>query len=238
MKSSFLQDCLRRHLAPAGEYLPALRARPLGEPVAKAPGTGRSDYRPLCRRLRAGIPVSQRRSPTAPRTNLAVAGVRFDIASREDPLDRVRPLCGTKSKETGRRETGNVRLSGLHALLRESPRREFPYQTQERRETHEGDAGENQISANRHDASTCQGAGTMAAIRGARVVQLPRRTLQSCGHGPIPQTGHQDVASRALPTKPKSSPEMHVETHAKLRETLDSTQANSASPSRRTSDRY
>jgi len=45
------------HFAASGERLPPLRPRPVGGGLAEPSGTGRCLHRPLCRRLRRGLPA-------------------------------------------------------------------------------------------------------------------------------------------------------------------------------------
>ena len=52
-------------------------------------------------------------------TPRAVRQVRSGTAPGENPPDRVRPLCGGTASQAGRGPTGDVRLSRLHAHLRQ-----------------------------------------------------------------------------------------------------------------------
>jgi site-specific DNA recombinase len=75
---------------PAGEHLPALRARPVGGSMAKEGGARRCSDRPLRRRLRHGVSGADGGRAIPGGVTGATAEVRPGTASGQDPADRVR----------------------------------------------------------------------------------------------------------------------------------------------------
>ena len=63
----------------------------------------------------------------------------LDIHPRQDPAHRVRAVCPERPSATRAWQTGDLRLSGLHALLREGQTREIPVGAQTGREADEPD---------------------------------------------------------------------------------------------------
>src|SRR5690348_12565688 len=110
---------------PAGEYLSALRLRPLGAGVAKETRARRRGRRALCRRYSPRVPSPGGSRPLSGRTAGTVAEVWAGIASRQNAPDRVRAVCRAEPEKTRRRQARDVRLSGLHAYQREDPERGF-----------------------------------------------------------------------------------------------------------------
>ena len=114
-----LQDCGRRDFTALSECFPALRFRLVGPALAKTPRTGRRDRRPVRGRFRHGVPTPFRRRTLPPGASGALRQVRPGIAPRENPLDRVRSLCGWKSGQAWAGQTRNVHFPRLHASMRE-----------------------------------------------------------------------------------------------------------------------
>ena len=71
---------------------------------------------------------------------------RFDLSVHpdKDPAHRVRAVRPREPSGAGAGPTGDVRLPGLHALLREGPGRRFPARAQADRQTHVAHAAKNQ----------------------------------------------------------------------------------------------
>jgi site-specific DNA recombinase len=112
----------RSHLTSSGERLPALRVRPLGPRLASA-GQGRRDRRPLCRRLHRGLSIRMGSQAVLGRTPRATRGLRTGTAPRQDPPDRVRPLCGGEPEAGRAGQARDVRLPRLHTRLWEDAER-------------------------------------------------------------------------------------------------------------------
>src|SRR5271157_1250366 len=80
-------------LALVGEYLPALRPRPVGAPMAREAGVRGRDPDTLCRRFRHGVSAPGGSGAIPGSTGEALAKVRAGIAPGEDAPDRVWALC-------------------------------------------------------------------------------------------------------------------------------------------------
>ena len=65
-------------------------------------------------------------------------------ASREDPADRVRTLCGGTPQAARARQAGDLQLPGLHLHLRQDPRGQIPDQTEDPAGPHAGEAQDDQ----------------------------------------------------------------------------------------------
>ncbi len=75
----------------------------------------------------------------SPRPGGTVRRVRAGTAPGKDATGGIRTICGSGSTATRGAETGNVRLSGVHALLREDPEGTVPAGAEAKRETDEPD---------------------------------------------------------------------------------------------------
>ena len=89
----------------------------------------------------------------------------------------------------GRRETGDVRLFGLHALLREEQKRGFLAQAEDHLEEDAGQACRGQRPDQVSSASAHPRTGQMARIGGARTPRLLRRARQYRHSASISTTG-------------------------------------------------
>ena len=76
------------------ERIPALRLRPVGEPMAGASRARIGDHRPLRRRFRHGLPIASGCRTVPARATQAHGAVRSPATPRKDPAHRVRTLCG------------------------------------------------------------------------------------------------------------------------------------------------
>ena len=129
------------------------------------------------------------------RPSRAVREVRAGAAPRQDAADRVRAVRRREPAEAGRRETGDVRLSRLHAYLREDAGRAFLGAAYHGLEADAGQAGGGQGPAAAAPASACPGAGAVAGQRGARALRLLRRARQPQGGGGVPHPGDAALAA-------------------------------------------
>jgi site-specific DNA recombinase len=131
------------HLAVAGEYLSALRTRPMGAGMAQEERVRRYDHRPLRGRLCAGVPTPQGSRAVSGATAEAAGGIRVGTPRGQDTPDSVRAVRGGRPKTGREGETGNVRLSGLHPYLRHDPQKRQVYGTsQNGRQADDGKAPE------------------------------------------------------------------------------------------------
>ena len=71
------------------------------QPVAKTTCPRRSDRRAVCRRFRHGFPAPRRRGALPAGTPGPPCQVRAGTSPGKDPSDRVWPLCGRETVETG-----------------------------------------------------------------------------------------------------------------------------------------
>src|ERR1022692_2026850 len=101
------------------EYLPTLRVRSVGGRLAQEMGARRRGSRPLCGRHYPRIPASDRSRSFPGKLSGTAGNVWAGAPSRQDAPDRVRTICRTKPGTNRGRQAGNVRLSRLHAHLRE-----------------------------------------------------------------------------------------------------------------------
>ena len=119
---------------------PALRAGPVvPSDVAPTSPKRRSDPGAVCGRLRGRIPETGGRETVSPRPGGTVHRVRAGTAPGKDATGGVRTICGSGSATTRGAETGDVRLSGVHALLCEDPEGTLPAGAEAKRETDEPD---------------------------------------------------------------------------------------------------
>ena len=123
------------HLPGAGERVPALRAGPLvPSDVAPTSTRRRGDPGAVCGRLRGRIPATCGRRAVSSRPGGTVRRVRAGTAPGKDATGGVRTIRGRESATTREAEAGNVRFSGVHALLREDPEGTIPSGAQAKRE--------------------------------------------------------------------------------------------------------
>src|SRR5215472_6701090 len=90
------------------ECLPALRTRSLGRPVAAEEGHGGCDHRPLRRRRRAGISVSEGSRTVPGRVRGAGGQVRTGTPPREDAPDGVWALRRRRPEAAWGKKTGDL----------------------------------------------------------------------------------------------------------------------------------
>lgn len=123
-------------------------------------------------------------------------------AFRQDQADRVRAQRRANTCSPGRRETRDVRLLGLHALLREEQRRGFLAQAEDHVEADAGQACRGQRPDQAPPASSHPGAGKVARQRGARTLRLLRRARQHRRRAGIPTTGDLVLVQGAAAPQP------------------------------------
>ena len=107
--------------------------------VAPRSSQRRGDPGAVCGRLRGRIPETGGRETVSPRPGETVRRVRAGTAPGKDATGGVRTICGSGSATTRGAETGDVRLSGVHALLCEDPEGTLPAGAEAKRETDEPD---------------------------------------------------------------------------------------------------
>src|SRR3979411_303356 len=127
---------------------------------------------------------------------------------REDPADRVRPICGGTPQAARARQAGDLQLPGLHLHLRQEPRGGNPCQTDapagpQAREAQDEKRG--LVAA--HPPADPQ-AGTVAAVRCPWLLQLPRSANQRSCTACVPASCHRSLAAHAAASQPKGSVHM------------------------------
>ena len=130
----------RSGIAIAGEHLPTLRTRRVVHGVETDRGRGRNDG-PLRGRFRGWIPALGRCRAFSDGAYEPDGSVWAGIASWEDPDHGVWAVCGAKPRGTGPGEARDIRLSGVHALLREDHEREVCGQAEDGGEANGREAG-------------------------------------------------------------------------------------------------
>ena len=146
-------------IAAAGQRLPVLRVRSLGQPLAQAGGHGRNDHREVCRRHHRRFPARGGRPALLGRDARTVEGVCAIAASGQDPADRVWPLCGGQPEAAWARQAGNLRIPGLHLHQRQIARRQIPDSQDEPTRPRVGEARGDQEALRRrmHQSIPAQG---------------------------------------------------------------------------------
>ena len=105
------------------QHLPALCPRSLGPEMASSRGMRPRDRGPLCRRLRDGLRARGRCAPDDGGPQGATGRVWAGAARGEDPAPDVRQVRHRTQSGARAWPSRDVRLSGLHALLRQVPER-------------------------------------------------------------------------------------------------------------------
>src|SRR5207245_10749543 len=108
-----------QRIAAPGQRVPALRVRPLGPAVATDAGPRRRHCRAVCGRHYRGIPAPGGGRAVPGGTARAVRAVQAGAAPGADAAAGVRPVCGREPAARRPGEARDVRLSRLHAYLRE-----------------------------------------------------------------------------------------------------------------------
>src|SRR5258708_1680170 len=143
--------------------------------------------------------------PSSPTPWPAVREVFADTASREDPADRVRTLCGGTPKATRARQTGELRLPGLHLHLRQDPAGQIPDQEEDPAGAHAGEAQDDQRGDVEAHAPADPRSREMAGAGRARLLQLSCRADQCACTGRVPAPCHRPLATHAAASQPKGS---------------------------------
>ena len=118
-------------------------------------------------------------------------------ASREDPADRVRTLCGGTPQAARARQAGDLQLPGLHLHLRQDPHGQIPAQTEDPAGPHAGEAQDDQRGDVAAHAPANPRAGEMAGAGRPRLLQLPRSADQRPCTGRVPAPRHRPLAAHA-----------------------------------------
>jgi site-specific DNA recombinase len=129
-----------RNLTAAGQYLSALRLRPVGGGLAQEVRPGRRDRHPLRGRHGSRIPAPSRSRPLPARPGGTAGEVWTGTPSRQDAPDRVRAVCRNEPERERGRPARDVRFSGLHARLREDPARGVQGAAPDDRQAYAGEA--------------------------------------------------------------------------------------------------
>ena len=103
----------------AGERVLALCFRFVGASLAGEVGGRRGHPRAVRGRFRARIQAPKRGRAVSGRTPGTAGEVRAGVASGQDTADRVRTLGASQAAQRWERQAGNLRLSGVHAYLRD-----------------------------------------------------------------------------------------------------------------------
>jgi hypothetical protein len=214
--ASGLAHRARRHPVPRGrgprpppwgagqERLPAGCMSPTSW-TASTPSTSGSG------RLRHGVRVSGGSATVPRRASLAVREIRPGITSRQDAPDRVRSVRRPSPSGTGCREARDVRLSWLHAHLREDQDRAVGAEAQDHLETDAGEAGRGQRPPSTIPAPTHPRTRPVAGKRNTRIPRLLRGARQHRRRGGLPHPSDEVLVQGAAAPQPTHSPQLDAD---------------------------
>jgi len=150
-------------MAAAGKYLSALCFRSLGGSMATESSARRHDRSAVCGRCCAGIRAERGSGAVSERTAGTAGSIWLGTAPGEDAADRVWAERSTESRRSRRRKTGDVRLSGIYAHVREEQEDGlFCGESQDGEEADAGEAAGLERGASTADARTDCGNRKMA----------------------------------------------------------------------------
>src|SRR5208337_2254297 len=160
------------------QCVPPLRRRPLGPPVAKTSGSRAGDRLQVRGRYGPRLPVWDGWEAT-PRGPQGKAGAVRPVAPRgQDPADRVRAVRRPQPSRRWAETPGDVRLSGLHALLRQDQGEQIHGQAEDASQALGPKAEGNPRRDATPHARSRAGATSVAASSADRSLSVLRRDLQ------------------------------------------------------------
>ena len=131
--------------------------------------------------------------------------VRAGVASGEDAADRVRTLGDSQAAQWWERQAGNLRLSGVHAYLRDQrEERALRGSAQDGAEADACEAGGDQEPATGADARAAGRDREVAADGGARLLSIPRSAGKPAGAGRLSLGAGPALAADAAASRPEA----------------------------------
>jgi group II intron reverse transcriptase/maturase len=122
---------------------------------------------------------------------------------RRRPADRVWTLRGGKPQAARARQTGDLRLPGLHLYLRQNSSGQIPNQTEVPAGSHAGKVASHQTGTATEHSSADSPAGKMVAAGRHRLLQLPRGADKQFDTDRVPIPRHQSLAAHATAAEPE-----------------------------------
>src|SRR5271170_1188987 len=185
------------------QCVPPLRRRPLGPPVAQTSGSRAGDRLQVRGRYGARLPVRGGWEAT-PRGPQGQAGAVRPVAPRgQDPADRVRAVRRPQPSRRWAATPGDLRLSGLHALLRQDQDEQVHGQAEDASQAPGPKAEGNPRRDATPDARSRAGAASVAASSAERSLSVLRRDLQLSITARVQGLRRQVLAQGARQTQPK-----------------------------------
>ena len=147
---------------------------------------------------------------TVPATTFANGSPKFGLELHPDKTRLIEfgRFAARNRARRGARETGDVRLPGLHAHLREGEKRTLLAPAHHHLETDAGQAGRRQRPAQTAPASAHPRTGPLAGERGARPPRLLRRARQHQRRRSLPGRGHPALVQSAPAPQPAPPPHL------------------------------
>src|SRR5271170_4305896 len=190
------------------QCFPPLRRRPLGPPVAKMSGSRAGDRLQVCGRHGARLSVRGGWEAT-PRGPQGQAGTVRPVAPPgQDPVDRVRAVRRPQPSCRWAATPGDLRLSGLHALLRQDQDEQVHGQAEDASQALGPKAEGNPRRDATPDARSRAGAASVAASSAERSLSVLRRDLQLSITARVQGMRRQVLAQGARQTQPKGPHEL------------------------------
>src|SRR4029077_14605390 len=185
------------------QRLPPLCRRPVDTPLAAASGS-RADRRlSICGRCGARLSARRGWEEATCGTQGQVGAVRPVAPRGQDPARRVWAVRRTKPASRRAAAPGDLRLSGLHALLQRDQRRQVHGQTEDASEAHGSQVEGAPRGDGAPDAHPCQGATPVAVPGAARSLSVLWRHLQPSIFAHVQRLRPQAMAKDAWCTKPE-----------------------------------
>src|SRR5271157_2862329 len=190
------------------QCVPPLRRRPLGPPVAKTSGSRAGDRLQVRGRYGLRLPVRGGWEAT-PRGPQGQAGAVRPVAPRgQDPADRVRAVRRLQPSRRWAATPGDVRLSGLHALLRQDQDEQVHGQAEDASQAPGPQAEGNPRRDATPHARSRAGAASVAASSAERSLSVLRRDLQLSIIACVQGMRRQALAQDARQPQPKGPHEL------------------------------
>ena len=167
-------------------------------------------------------------SGTVPgRVRGAAAEVRPGATSGKDPADRIRAEGRRRLEAERWKETGDVRLSGLHSCVWAKPEGLLSRATPDGGQTNAGEAAGSQTATPDSHARTGGGNREMASIGRAGLLQLSRRTGQWTETASVSRWGQAMLVASLTP--PRATTALELGTTGAYRQPVASLATDSTS---------
>src|SRR3954451_3699122 len=151
------------------------------------------------------------RGEAAPRGTQGQAGAVRPVAPRgQEPADRVRAVRHRATSSCRAATPGDLRLPGLHALLRKDQERSVRGQTEDAGQAYGKEVEGRPAGYAATDARPCAGAASLARPDPTRSLPVLRRDLQLSSLARVQGLRRQAVAEGAWQAKPERPRELGV----------------------------